>query len=430
MIRLALLLTLFVAGAFAQRPNIVVIVSDDQGYGDISCYEHPDEVSTPNMDRIAAEGVRFTSGYASCPVCAPTRAGLMTGRYHQRYGFYTAADSRTGLPVNETTVADLLRGAGYRTGVFGKWHLGYDEPFRPLARGFDEFYGFLGHGGHDYFDLSISSVHNSIYRGGEPIDDSGYLTRNLTREAVRFIDQNRERPFFLYLAYNAVHNPLQAPEEAVKRHSNPDPRRNTYLAMLEILDEGVGEVLDALDRGGLADRTLVFYFSDNGGARGTTAQNGPLRDYKHSVYEGGVRVPFLMRWPGRIAAGTVSDEPVISLDVAPTALAAAGVDAPTDRPLDGKDILPALEGKLDGPLHEALYWSWIDRDSDNGWAVRRGRWKLLSDKHGVELYDLEADLGERNNLAQSEPDVRDRLQRLYYDWRDEMKPRMKRRRED
>lgn len=259
--RLALLFALAACSLAAQRPNIVVIVSDDQGYGDISCYEHPKEVSTPNMDRIAAGGVRFTNGYASCPVCAPTRAGLMTGRYQQRYGFYTAADSRTGLPIAETTLARLLEQAGYRTGVFGKWHLGYEEPYRPLARGFDEFYGFLGHGGHDYFDLRISSIHNSIYRNQEPINDTGYLTRNLTREAVRFIGENRLQPFFLYLPYNAVHNPIQAPEATIRRHRNPDPTRNTYLAMLEILDEGVGEVLDTLDSHDLADRTLVFFFS-------------------------------------------------------------------------------------------------------------------------------------------------------------------------
>lgn len=426
LIRQLALVLLLAAPLLAARPNIVVIVSDDQGYGDISCYEHPDEVSTPNMDRIAADGARFSSGYAGCPVCAPTRAGLLTGRYPQRFGFYTAADSRTGLPIREKTIADLLKAAGYRTGVFGKWHLGYDEPFRPLARGFDEFYGFLGHGGHDYFDLAISSVHGSIYRNRKPIDDTGYLTRNLTREAVRFIDENRERPFFLYLPYNAVHNPIQAPEEAIRRHSNPDAKRNTYLAMLDILDEGIGEVLDTLDRRGLSENTLVFFFSENGGARGTTAQNGRLRDYKHSVYEGGIRVPFLMRWPGKIASGTVSDEPVITLDVLPTALAAVGIDVTEDLALDGRDILPVLNGNSEGPLHEALFWNWMDKGSDNGWAVRQGRWKLLADKRGVELYDLAADISERNNLVQSEPEVRARLQKLYYSWRDKLEPRMRR----
>ena len=324
---------------------MVLIVSDDQGYADISCYPHPDEVSTPNIDRIASEGARMTDGYASCPVCAPTRAGLLTGRYQQRFGFYTAADSRAGLPTSETTLAQLLRDAGYATGVFGKWHLGYEPRFRPLERGFGTFYGFLGHGGHDYFDLAITDEIRSIYRDRVPISDTGYLTRNITRNAVEFIEANRNRPFFAYVPYNAVHNPIQAPEADIKRFSNPDPKRNTYLAMLAAMDEGVGEILDALDRLGIADDTLVIFFSDNGGARGTTAVNGSLRDYKHSVYEGGIRVPFLLRWPGRIPAGTVSNEPVISIDAFETILSATRVDAPADRLIDSRDIVPVLTGK-------------------------------------------------------------------------------------
>ena len=233
----------------------------------------------------------------AAPVCAPTRAGLLTGRYQQRFGFYTAADSRAGLPTSETTLADLLRDAGYATGVFGKWHLGYQPRFRPLRRGFGTFYGFLGHGGHDYFDLSVTDEVRSIYLNSAPVDDTGYLTRNITRHAVKFIGQNANRPFFAYVPYNAVHNPIQAPQAYVRRFSNPDPKRNTYLAMLAILDEGVGEILDVLDREGIGDSTLVIFLSDNGGARGTSAQNGALRDYKHSVYEGGIRVPFLLRWP-------------------------------------------------------------------------------------------------------------------------------------
>lgn len=424
---LGLLLLCAVAAAAQDRPNIVVIVSDDQGYGDISCYPHPEEISTPGMDRIAAEGARLTSGYASCPVCAPTRAGLLTGRYQQRFGFYTAADSRAGLPATETTLADLLRESGYSTGVFGKWHLGYEPEFRPLRRGFETFYGFLGHGGHDYFELSDTTDWvRSIYRDEDPISDSGYLTRNITRSAVEFIEENQDGPFFAYVPYNAVHNPLQAPDDYVKRFSSADPKRNIYLAMLTILDEGVGEILDTLDRLGLAENTLVIFLSDNGGARGTTARNGELRDYKHSVYEGGIRVPFLLRWPGRIPAGTVSDEPVISIDVFATALSAAGVKAGGQESIDSKDIVPALTGAVDGPLHEALFWNWIDKDSDRGWATRKGRWKLLADKGGVELYDLETDLSETRNLAASRPDVVEDLQTSYRQWREGLKPRIRR----
>ncbi len=425
----ASLLLCAVVTAAQDRPNIVVIVSDDQGYADISCYPHPDEVSTPNMDRIAAEGARMTDGYASCPVCAPTRAGLLTGRYQQRFGFYTAADSRAGLPLTETTLADLLRDSGYATGVFGKWHLGYELEFRPLERGFDKFYGFLGHGGHDYFDLSDTSDWvRAIYRDRDAISDSGYLTRNITRNAIAFIEENRNRPFFAYVPYSAVHSPLQAPDDYARRFSNPNPRRNTYLAMLAILDEGVGEILAVLDRLGLADNTLVMFLSDNGGARNTTAQNGALRSYKHSVYEGGIRVPFLLRWPERIPAGTVSDEPVISIDVFSTALSAAGVKLPEGRPVDSKDILPAVSGTFEGPLHDSLFWNWIDKDSDNGWAIRSGRWKLLVDNGGMELYDLGSDLSETRDLASSRPEIVKDLHASYRNWRDGLEPRIRRRR--
>ena len=408
--------------------NVVLIVSDDQGYADISCYPHPEEVGTPNLDRIAREGVRLTSGYASCPVCAPTRAGLLTGRYHQRFGFYTAADSRAGLPNSETTLADVLGDHGYATGAFGKWHLGYAPPYRPLERGFDTFYGFLGHGGHDYFDLAISDDIRSIYRNRAPIDDTGYLTRNITKEAIAFIEENRGRPLFAYVPYNAVHNPLQAPQEYVRRYSSPDPQRSTYLAMLAIMDEGVGAILDTLDRLDMSDNTLVIFLSDNGGARGTTANNGALRSFKHSVYEGGLRVPFLVRWPERIRAGTVSDEPVISIDVFSTVLAAAGIEPSDELQLDSRDMLPALTGRLDRPLHEALYWNWIDKESDTGWAIRKGRWKLLADKGGIELYDLEADIGETRNLASNQPMIVQSLLAEYKSWQSQLRPRIRRER--
>ena len=424
------LLGLFCATLAAARTNVVLIVSDDQGYGDMSCYQHPPDVSTPNLDRLAAGGARMTSGYASCPVCAPTRAGLMTGRYTQRFGFYTAADSRAGLPATEITVADLLANAGYATGVFGKWHLGYDPPYRPLERGFQRFYGFLGHGAHDYFRLGITDPITSIYRDSEPVADEGYLTRNLAREAVAFVESNRDRPFFLYLPFNAVHFPLQAPPEEIARFDSGDADRNTYLAMLRVMDEGVGAVLDTLERLQLEKDTLVLFFSDNGGAGNNASNNGPLRDHKHSVYEGGIRVPFLVRWPARIKAGAVSHEPVISIDAFATILAAAGAAPPRDRILDSRDITPALEGKLAGPLHERLFWNWMDKESDEGWAIRKGRWKLLADKNGMELYDLQADLGEARNLAAAHPERVRELLADYQAWRSEIAPRIQRKRSE
>jgi len=398
------------------RPNIVLIVSDDQGYADASCYNHPEPVSTPNVDRLAAEGVRLTDGYASAYVCAPTRAGLLTGRYQQRFGFYTGGDSRVGLPLSEVTVADLLKKEGYATGVVGKWHVGLEPEYRPLQRGFDEFYGFLGHGAHDYFKLQITDEYTSIYRNDKPINDTGYLTDNLAREAVSFIERHRRRPFFLYLPFNAVHWPLQAPDDYVKRFNTGDENRDIYLAMLTSMDEAIGQVLDALKRTGADGNTLVIFFSDNGGAKKNFANNGVLRDYKQTVYEGGIRVPFIVRWPGKLPKAAVCSEPVISTDIMPTILSAAGVELPGDRVYDGKDMLAALRGETKEPLHKALFWC----DGSDQWAVRAGKWKLLSRKGSLELYDLEADISEKHNLAAQRPGVVEEMEGIYAQWRSQM----------
>ncbi|MEE8117569.1 MAG: sulfatase-like hydrolase/transferase, partial [Gemmatimonadales bacterium] len=411
-------------------PNVVVIVSDDQGYGDASCYDHAPHVATPNIDRLASSGVRLTSGYASAYVCAPTRAGLLTGRYQQRFGFYTAGDSRVGLPRSEITIADVLKKRGYATGVFGKWHLGLELPYHPLKRGFDTFYGFLGHGAHDYFKLEKTDDHASIYRDLERVSDTGYLTDNLGREAVSFIERHRDKPFFLYLPFNAVHWPLQAPAADIRRFKAGSSERNTYLAMLHRMDLAIGKVLDALERSGRADNTLVIFFSDNGGARKNHANNGKLRDFKQSVYEGGVRVPFIVRWPASLPRGAVCHEPVSSLDVFPTICAAVGIDLPDDRAYDGKNFLPVLTGpvltgpvsgeRAAGPLHEALFW-----DGDGGkQAVRAGKWKWINNRGRIELYDLESDLSEATDLAGKRPDVVERLGKTFRAWRSAMAPRI------
>ncbi|MBW7992505.1 MAG: sulfatase [Planctomycetes bacterium] len=405
----------------AGKPNIVLIVSDDQGYGDSSCYDHPKEVSTPNIDRLAAEGVRMTNGYASAYVCAPTRAGLLTGRYQQRFGFYTAGDSRIGLPVSEVTLADMLRKQGYATAVIGKWHVGIEPQYRPLKRGFDEFYGFLGHGAHDYFDLKITDEYNSIYRNEKPINDTGYLTDNLGRESVSFIERYKNQPFFLYLPFNAVHWPLQALQKYIKLFNTGDKNRDIYLAMLRSMDEAMGKVLDALKRTGDDDNTLIIFFSDNGGARKNFANNGALRDFKQSVYEGGIRIPFIVRWPGKLPKGTVCDEPVISLDAMPTICAAAGAELPDDRVYDGKNMLGVLRGQIKGPLHKNLFWD----DGVKQWAVREGKWKLLFNRESsLELYDLESDISEKNNLVKQRPEIVQRLQKTYTDWKKQMAPQL------
>ncbi|MFB3828006.1 MAG: sulfatase-like hydrolase/transferase [Bryobacteraceae bacterium] len=408
------------AAAPARRPNIVFIVSDDHGYGDVSCYPHPREVSTPNIDRIARRGIRFEQGYANCYVCAPTRAALLTGRYPQRYGFYTASDSRAGLPLSETTLAGVLKQAGYATGAFGKWHLGIQPPYHPMKRGFDEFYGFLGHGGHDYFDLKpTGEIFTSILRGYDPIEETGYLTDNIGREALSFVARNGHRPFFLYLAFNAVHFPMQAPRELIRKYDTGKPDRDILMAMLEAEDRAIGRLLDELDRRRLSGDTLLFFISDNGGARANSSNNGALRDYKASVYEGGIRVPFLVSWPGRLPENTVSREPVMSMDLMPTAAAAAG--APLPREIEGRDMLPVLTGASSGPLHQALFWD----ASEGRTAVRSGPWKLVANNGRTELFNLEEDLSEKRDLSAQRPETVTRLRGLFEDWSRRNLPRIR-----
>lgn len=406
----------------ADRPNIVIILSDDQGNADAGYQRSPSTISTPAIDKLASEGIVFTNGYASAYVCAPTRAGLLTGRYQQRFGFYTAADSRQGMPLSEITLAEILKKEGYRTGVFGKWHLGLTEKFHPLSRGFDEFYGFLGHGAHDYFDLTCKEdpddFHQCIYRNREIINDTGYLTDNLSTEACNFISSNAEKdqPFFLYLPFNAVHWPLQAPEEDIKKFKTGDPDRDIQLAMIYRMDLAVGQVMETLQKEGVYENTVIFYFSDNGGAKKVKANNLPLRDFKQSVYEGGLRVPFIMSWPVNLKP-SVNNEPVISLDIMPTICGILGIDLPNDRIYDGKNILPVINGQLEKPLHDELYWD----GNQNKWAVREGNWKMVSPKNEIyELYNLSEDLSEKNNVITQFPDQANLLKSKYENWRREM----------
>lgn len=408
--------------ANTKRPNIVIIVSDDQGNADAGYQRKPAQVSTPSLDKLAADGIVFTNGYASAYVCAPTRAGLLTGRYQQRFGFYRAPDSRQGLPLAEITLAEVLKEHGYHTGAFGKWHLGLTEEYHPGSRGFDEFYGFLGHGAHDYFDLSIKEnpddFHHAIYRNFTAISDTGYLTDNLAREASAFIKTNakKENPFFLYLPFNAVHSPLQAPEKDIKMFNTGDPKRDIQLAMIHRMDVAVGEVIKTLRKEGVYRNTIIFYFSDNGGAKNNKANNLPLRNFKHSVYEGGLRVPFLMSWPKEIKP-SVCNEPVISLDIMPTICAALDIRLPTEKTYDGRNLLSAIHGESLEPLHRLLYFD----GNDETWAVREGKWKLLLSKEGtLQLYNLEEDLGEQSNLALLYPDRVHALKTKYKQWRSEM----------
>jgi len=424
----------------AQRrpPNIVVIVADDMGYADIGVHGSKD-IPTPNIDALAKAGIRFTDAYVSGPYCSPTRAGLLTGRYPQRFGHefnldLSPAHNDFGLPLSETTMADRLKAAGYRTALFGKWHLGSGDKYHPLARGFDEFFGFQG-GQHSYLDTQAAS-RNPLLDGRKIVAETTYLTDAFTDRAVDFIKRQKTQPFFLYLAFNAVHIPMQATDKYLARFMHiADEQRRTYAAMLSAMDDGIGRTLAALRAEGLEENTLVIFFNDNGGPTmaGTTingSSNAPLRGSKRQTWEGGIRVAFMIRWKGQLAEGKIDSRPIIQLDVLPTALAAAGVNPQPQWKLDGVNLLPFLNGKLSGPPHEALYW----RLGEN-MAIRKGNWKLVktserplqdvdpaifADLSGAELYNLADDIGEKKNLAAAHPEKARELAAAWQRWNKEL----------
>ena len=403
-----------------RRPNIIVIVSDDMGYADIGCHGCKD-IATPNIDSIAQNGVRFTNGYVSCPVCSPTRAGLATGRYQQRFGheFNTGPPpgglrEQVGLPLTEVTIANVLKSAGYATGAVGKWHLGIAPHFHPFKRGYDEFFGFL-HGGHSYIDPGLGTF-NPILRGTEPVDEKEYLTDAFSREAVAFIERHRDESFFLYLAYNAVHTPMQGPQ----RYGNSfehisNSKRRVYAGMLTAMDEGIGAVLAKLRELGIEKDTLLFFVNDNGGPKGNAFNNGPLRATKGTMYEGGIRVPFMVQWPRRLKGGRVYKHPVIALDILPTAAAIAGANGPRDRKIDGVNLLPYLTGRKKQAPHEILFW----RAGQNH-AVRKGSWKLVKMGSETGLFDLASDIGESRDLKEERPDVLRKMEEAFEQWNSQM----------
>jgi arylsulfatase A-like enzyme len=404
------------AMAADKKPNLVLLVGDDLGYGDLGCYGGKD-IPTPHLDSLAKNGVRFTDGYVSCPVCSPTRAGLMTGRYQQRFGHELnpgpaaeAADN-FGLPLTETAMPARLKAMGYATGMFGKWHLGYREPFRPMQRGFDRFYGFLG-GAHSYLDAR-SDTTNPILDGEAKVDAIEYTTDEFGRRAAQFVEDNRSRPFFLYLPFNAVHTPMHSLPKYEDRFATiQDPKRRTFAAMLAAMDDAVGLVLAALKKHKLTDNTLIVFHSDNGGpTAANTSTNGPLRGFKGQVLEGGIRIPYIMQWPARIPKGKTYEQPVIQLDILPTFAAAAGKAAGADWKLDGVDLLPYVTGKNKGRPHETLYWRYGQQ-----WAVRQGDWKLMSLGAAPEMYNLAADIGEKKDLSFAERGRMADLSKVWEEW--------------
>jgi arylsulfatase A-like enzyme len=396
-------------------PNIVLIVADDLGYGDLGVYGSA-EIRTPNIDTLAARGVRFTQAYVTTPLCAPSRAALLTGRDPNRYG-YTAATGiyltqlrrNIGLPRHEIVLSERLLRAGYATGAFGKWHLGVLPVYQPGARGFQEFFGVLA-GAHAYFDWG-SGLYGPVMRGDEPALGDRYLTDAITDEAVRFLHAHAAERFFVYVAYTAVHAPVEAKEEKLAANAHiEDPRRRAMAAAIGSLDEGVGRIETALRDLGLLDDTLIVFLSDNGGQE-PSASNAPLSGGKGTLREGGIRVPLLLSWPRLLEGGRVFDPPVSALDVVPTVLGATGADASGPR-LDGVDLLPFLTDRADGVPHESQFWRFLDR----GAAIRRGSLKLLREGGVERLFDLALDVGEVNDLSEQRPRLAAELARELDDW--------------
>ncbi len=414
------LLAILGSAQAAEKPNIIVIVADDLGYADVLFNpQHPKEIITPHLDSLAKQSVICRQAYVSGHVCSPTRAGLMTGRYQQRLGLYTGGEAGSGLPMTEKIFPQYLKPAGYATAQFGKWHLGPDPAWSPALRGFDEVFGFLGRGAHDYFKLD--DPEDPIYRGTEIVHEKGYLTDRLGEEACAFITRHKTGSFFAYLAFNAVHAPLQAPDDEIAKFNTGNKDRDTLLAMGKRLDDAIGKITATLKQEGVWENTLIFFISDNGGPLAQNADNTPLRGGKHQDYEGGIRVPFLVCWPAQLKPGE-NQSPVSSLDILPTALAAAGVSATEAKAFDGQNILPMLRGEV-SPQPRNLFWC---SGSDEGWwAVRSGDFKVVGEKAKVSLFDLSKDVSEATDLATQMPDKVAELTKLHDTWLTEMANPMK-----
>ncbi len=432
-----------------KQPNFIVFLTDDQGYGDLSCMGATD-FRTPHLDALAASGVRFTDWYANAPICSPTRASLLTGRYPGNAGVRSIlAGHRTasGLPPSVPTIATALKKLGYQTAMFGKWHLGLAEECRPHRHGFDEWFGFMA-GCVDYYshifywgmaDGRTDPTHD-LWEGSREVYENGqYLTESITQRAVDFIRRAAEsdRPFFLYVPYNAPHYPMHAPEKYLNRFPELPWDRRIMAAMLSAVDDGVGAITGELARQGITEDTLVFFQSDNGPSRETRnwldgtkdpyygGTTGRLKGHKFSLYEGGVRVPALMSWPGHIPAGQVLDGAGASMDIFPTLLNAAGGD-PADYELDGRDVLPMAAEGAPSP-HEHIFWEIGDQT-----AARGGKWKLVLNGRLVEgappeddvhLANLEEDMGEKRNLKDEEPEVAAELTNAAVTWREGIEQR-------
>ncbi|MHB0756728.1 sulfatase-like hydrolase/transferase [Polaribacter sp. M15] len=418
-----------------QSPNVIIILADDLGYNDVG-FNGCKDIPTPNIDKIASNGVKFTNAYVSYAVCGPSRAGLITGRYQDRFGFgrnplFAPNDPQMGLPLSEETLATALKKANYKSIALGKWHLGAHESQRPLKRGFDDFFGFLS-GGHQYFPelwtlkdeyevkAQFDAYKTKLLRNNDRIEENEYLTDALSREAVNYIEKYKENPFFMYLAYNAPHAPLQATDKYLNRFPNiKDKKRKTYAAMVSAMDDGVGRILNKLNTLGLTENTIVFFLSDNGGPESKNgSDNGVLRAGKGQLFEGGIHVPFAMQWPGKISAGTIYESSIISFDIFATAIANSAIPIKTKNTLDGVDLIPYINGVQKTKPHDFLFWRKFDA---NNHAIRNNKGeKAVTLKKKSLLFNLTTDISETNNIIQTKLEAFKQLEKAYNHWNSQM----------
>jgi arylsulfatase A-like enzyme len=427
------------------KPNLIVIMTDDMGYADVG-FNGCKDIPTPNIDSIAYNGAHIVNGYVSFPVCGPSRAGFITGRYQDRFGFTTnptidPTNDIAGLPLDEKTIAEVLHKEGYKSAIVGKWHLGTHPNFHPLKRGFDYFYGFLS-GGHNYFmnQLTVENLENvkskwawyktKLRENHKTLEfedyKTDYLTDELSEAGLRFINKQAEnnQSFFLFLAYNAPHTPMHATEKYLSRFPDiEDKKRKTYAAMVSAVDDGVGNVLRTLKDNGIEENTLIVFLSDNGGAHNNASQNTPLRGTKGSVYEGGLRVPFAMQWKGVIPANTSYEESVSSLDIMASIVDILDIKTNPKKPLDGVNIIPYLTGKKKGAPHEYLFWrKW----EQNAMAAINADYKLLKVKKNAEteFYNLKKDVSEKENIKGSNSKKVQEIQKEWDKWNVQLKDRV------
>jgi len=421
------------------KPNVVFILVDDMGYGDLGCYGHP-RAKTPVIDRLAKEGVRFTQHYANGPECSPTRTAFLTGRYQQRAGglecaigtgnvgryddaIRLAGQRQLGLPAKQVVLPSALKPAGYVSGVFGKWHLGYEPQFNPVEHGWDDFFGYMGGNVH-YFNHRETSELHVLYRGRLPVHAEGYMTHLITDSSINFIERHKDKPFFLYVSHECPHFPFQGPKDVKKEVNKTNwmkPDADTYVAMLEDLDSEVGRLLAALDKHKLADNTLVIFVSDNGGFAGA-ANMGPLNGAKSTTLEGGIRVPLIMRWPGRIRPGTTSHQVCVTFDLTRSILnlAQSKVSA---KGLDGLDIVNHITARKPD-FARTLFWR--GKRGERIWsAVREGDLKYVrkvEDQTQEWLFDLSKDLAEKKDLSSAQPKELIRMKKLLFNWEKDVHP--------